>query len=161
VAVLEIAPRRRSQSVAESPGAGLASSGQTFVNISRSHRVMGMATRGNRIFRSVRQRGTERKFASSEFQSQCFLVSVIRHWRPRSRSPNYLLLHCSVGGLMSYGVDLADVYRRGAGMTGQVLGGAKVSDIPFYQTKFEFVAATSLGPEFPATLLTAADEVID
>jgi hypothetical protein len=63
---------------------------------------------------------------------------------------------------MFYGVDLADVCRRVAGMTGQVLGGAKVSDIPFYrQTKFELVAATSLGLEFPATLLTAADEVID
>ena len=54
---------------------------------------------------------------------------------------------------MSYGVDLADVYRRVAGMTGQVLGGAKVSDVPFYrQTKFELVAAI-LGLDFPAILL--------
>jgi putative ABC transport system substrate-binding protein len=71
-----------------------------------------------------------------------------------------------VGGLMSYGVDLADVYRRVAGVTAQVLGGAKVSDIPFYQqTKYDLVlnqkVATSLGLEFPATLLTAADEVIN
>ena len=71
-----------------------------------------------------------------------------------------------VGGLMAYGVDLADMMRRVAQMTGQVLGGVKPSDIPFYrQTKFELVlnqkAATSLGLEFPATLLTAADEVID
>jgi putative ABC transport system substrate-binding protein len=74
--------------------------------------------------------------------------------------------HVEVGGLMSYGVNLADVYRRVAGMTVQVLGGTKISDIPFYQqTKFDLVlnqkAATSLGLEFPATLLTAADEVID
>ena len=71
-----------------------------------------------------------------------------------------------VGGLMSYGIDQADVYRRVAGMTAQVLGGAKVSDIPFYrQTKYELVlnqkAAKLLGLEFPATLLTGADEVID
>lgn len=51
-------------------------------------------------------------------------------------------------------------------MTGQVLGGAKPSDIPFYRlTKFELVlnqkTATSLGLEFPPTLLTAADEVIE
>jgi putative ABC transport system substrate-binding protein len=44
-------------------------------------------------------------------------------------------------------------------VTAQVLGGAKVSDIPFYrQTKFELVlnqkAAISLGLEFPTTLLT-------
>ena len=71
-----------------------------------------------------------------------------------------------VGGLMAYGIDLADVYRRVAGTTGQALGGAKPSDIPFYrQTKYDLVlnqkAATSLGLEFPATLLTTADEVID
>ena len=71
-----------------------------------------------------------------------------------------------VGGLMAYGVDIADVMRRVAGMTGQVLGGAKVSDIPFYrQTKYDLVlnqkAATSLGLEFPPALLTTADEVID
>ena len=71
-----------------------------------------------------------------------------------------------VGGLMAYGVDLADTMRRVARMTGQMLGGAKPSDIPFYQqTKYELVlnqkAATSLGLEFPATLLTTADEVIE
>jgi putative ABC transport system substrate-binding protein len=71
-----------------------------------------------------------------------------------------------VGGLMAYGVDLADTFRRVARMTGQMLGGAKPSDIPIYrQTKYELVlnqkVATSLGLEFPATLLTGADELID
>jgi putative ABC transport system substrate-binding protein len=71
-----------------------------------------------------------------------------------------------VGGLMAYGVNLMDVYRRVADMTGQVLRGSKPIDIPFYQqTKFELVlnqkAATSLGLEFPPTLLTAADDVIE
>ena len=51
-------------------------------------------------------------------------------------------------------------------MTSQVFGGAKVSDLPFYrQTKFELVlnqkAATSLGLEFPASLLATADAVVD
>ena len=59
---------------------------------------------------------------------------------------------------MAYGIDRADAWRRVAGMTGQVLGGAKISDIPFYrQPIFELVlnqkTATSLGLEFPATLL--------
>ena len=70
-----------------------------------------------------------------------------------------------VGGLLSYGVDTAELMRRLAEMTGQVLGGAKPRDIPFQQqTKFELLlnraAAASLGLEFPATLLAAADEVI-
>ena len=71
-----------------------------------------------------------------------------------------------VGGLMAYGVDMADMMRRVANMTGQVLGGAKPSDIPFYQqTKYELVlnqkAARSLGLEFPPALLMTADAVIE
>ena len=71
-----------------------------------------------------------------------------------------------VGGLMAYGIDVADVMRRVADMTDQILRGVKPSDIPFYQaTKYELVlnqkAATSLGLQFPPTLLTAADEVIE
>ena len=72
------------------------------------------------------------------------------------------------GGLMSYnyGVDLRDVYRRMADMTVDVLKGARPAEIPYYQqTKFELVlnrrTATSLGLEFPPTLLAAADEVIE
>ena len=71
-----------------------------------------------------------------------------------------------VGGLMAYALNTADLMRRIAQMTGQVLGGAKVSDIPFdRQTKYELAlnqkAATSLGLEFPRTLLAAADAVVD
>jgi putative tryptophan/tyrosine transport system substrate-binding protein len=71
-----------------------------------------------------------------------------------------------IGGLMAYGVDLADANRRVADMTDQILRGAKPGDIPFQQqTKFEFLlnrtAAASLGFQFPATLLAVADEVIE
>jgi putative ABC transport system substrate-binding protein len=69
------------------------------------------------------------------------------------------------GGLLSYGSDLVDVMRRLADITDQVLRGAKPGDIPIYQqTKFELVlnrsTAKSLGLEFPAPLLSVADEVI-
>ena len=71
-----------------------------------------------------------------------------------------------VGGLMAYGVDIPELMRRVANMTGQVLGGAKPSDIPFYQqTKYELVlnqkAVRSLGLEFPPALLMTADAVIE
>ncbi|HET7888667.1 MAG TPA: ABC transporter substrate-binding protein, partial [Bradyrhizobium sp.] len=71
-----------------------------------------------------------------------------------------------VGGLLAYGVDVADNMRRLADMTDQVLRGTKPADLPFYQqTKFELVlnrgTAKTLGIEFPPTLLSVADEVIE
>jgi putative tryptophan/tyrosine transport system substrate-binding protein len=71
-----------------------------------------------------------------------------------------------VGGLFSYGYDTVLMMRRVADLTGQILKGAKPGDIPFYQpTKLELVlnqkTAISLGLEFPPTLLSAADEVIE
>jgi putative ABC transport system substrate-binding protein len=69
------------------------------------------------------------------------------------------------GGLMSYGVDTADAFRRAAVYADQILKGAKPENIPVEQaTKFELIinknAANAIGLEVPATLLTMADELI-
>ncbi len=71
-----------------------------------------------------------------------------------------------VGGLLSYGIDLADLFRRLAVMTNEVLRGAKPGDIPYYQmTRFDLVlnraTARSLGLDFPPTLLGIANDVIE
>ena len=70
------------------------------------------------------------------------------------------------GGLMSYGPDLADMYRRAAYLIDKILRGAKPSDVPVEQaTKFELVlnlkTAKTLGLAIPPSLLIRADRVAE
>ena len=73
--------------------------------------------------------------------------------------------HVEAGGLISYGPNFPDLFRRTADLVGKILRGAKPSDIPVEQpTKFDLVinlkTAKALGLTVPPTLLARADEVI-
>jgi len=74
--------------------------------------------------------------------------------------------YVEAGGLMSYGPNLPDLFRRAADIVDKILRGAKPGDIPVEQpTKFDLVinltTAKVLGLEVPPTLLATADEVIE
>ena len=70
------------------------------------------------------------------------------------------------GGLLSYGPNFSDLYRRAAEIIDKILHGTKPADIPVEQpTKFDFTinltTAKKLGLKIPASVLSLADELIE
>ena len=102
--------------------------------------------------------------APEHYANQRLITNLAMSTRLPAIYPNRSF--ADAGGLMAYGPDALDLFRRAAAQVDQILKGVKPGEIPFYQaTRFELIinlkSAKALGITFPVTLLGRADEVIE
>jgi putative ABC transport system substrate-binding protein len=102
--------------------------------------------------------------AVENFINRFHIVQLLAHHRMPAIFP--FREYVDAGGLISYGIDLPEVYRDAVRQIHRVLKGARPAEVPFLRpTKFELImnvkVAKEIGITLPPLLLARADEVIE
>jgi putative ABC transport system substrate-binding protein len=153
-----------------------ASTTETALNVTAAARVMGLQIQ---VFDASTSREIDAAFATfvRERPDAVFVGLDVFFIGRRAQLVNLASRHAlpaayplrdfaEVGGLMSYGTNIADTFRHIGVYAGRILKGAKPADLPVVQsTKFELVinawSARMLGLAVPPTLMATADEIIE
>jgi putative ABC transport system substrate-binding protein len=101
--------------------------------------------------------------ASASVHRDLIIALAAKHKLPAVYANRYMVTD---GGLISFGADLIDQYRRAAGYVDRILKGEKPADLPVqaptkYETVINLKTAKALGLTVPPSLLATADEVIE
>jgi putative ABC transport system substrate-binding protein len=170
----ELVPAARRVAVLVDPN-NAAATESTLRDVEPAARAMGLQIQ---VMRAVTSRDIDAAFASDMRERDALFVSpsgffssrrihivnqAIRHGMPATYANREFP---DIGGLMSYGTNVAQAWRQAGAYVGRILKGAKPADLPVVQaSKFELVlnhqTARTLGLEIPPTLLARADEVIE
>jgi putative tryptophan/tyrosine transport system substrate-binding protein len=143
------------QSVARSVGVEVSPiNGRDASEIERAIAAFARTSNGGLIVTASALAGVHREL---------IITLAARHKLPAVYSNRFFV---AAGGLISYGADFIDQYRRAAGYVDRILKGEKPADLPvqapsMYELVINLKTAKALGLELPPTLLARADEVIE
>jgi putative ABC transport system substrate-binding protein len=121
----------------------------------------------HRVFSAIAQEGADGLLVSDDTENVTYRRLIVE-LAAKGRLPAIYFYRPFVeaGGLMAYGIDVADLGHRVADLADQILKGAKPGEIPIFQpTKFELSinlkTAKTLGIELPPLLVARADNLIE
>jgi putative tryptophan/tyrosine transport system substrate-binding protein len=171
----ELVPRAARVAVLVNP-ADVANTKSTLQIVESSARDMGLqiavlnansASEINAVFENIEGSRADALFVGASPYLNGRRVQLVQLAAFHRLPATYPLHECAeVGGLMSYGADIADAYRQLGVYAGRILKGAKPADLPVVQaSKFDLVinmqTARMLKITVPSSLLAIADEVIE